>query len=400
MQIKKKSNKLNKIYIFFSSLVLFIIIFSTTSLYGKSFKVTDLEISEDFGLNFNKEKVIDKGFRKAFQELISMITTSGDKEKIKNISLSTIKSLIDSFTMSEEKFVNNEYKTKFDVTFNKKNTLKFFEKNRVFPSIPKKKKVLLIPVLVNLQSDQIFLYNNNIFYEDWNKNNESYFLLEYLLPSEDIEDIDFLLQNSKSIEDYEFKEMIAKYDLKNFIIAVIFKNNNNFRILSKVKLENSFKIYNQKFEDVNLNAMLTIKEEFDIAVGYSDHTLGIEVAIAAVALGASVIEKHFTLDRDLPGPDHKASLEPNELKSMVDAIRNIEKAMGNGIKRPSSSELKNMPIARKSLVAACIIQEGEVFTETNLTVKRPGTGLSPMRWEEVIGLHASRNFAPDELIEL
>ena len=152
--------------------------------------------------------------------------------------------------------------------------------------------------------------------------------------------------------------------------------------------------------DVNLRAMLTIRDAFGVHVGYSDHTFGIEVAIAAVALGASVIEKHFTLDRDLPGPDHKASLEPNELKSMVDAIRNIEKAMGNGIKRPSSSELKNMPIARKSLVAACIIQEGEVFTETNLTVKRPGTGLSPMRWEEVIGLHASRNFAPDELIEL
>jgi len=272
MQIKKKSNKLNKIYIFFSSLVLFIIIFSTTSLYGKSFKVTDLEISEDFGLNFNKEKVIDKGFRKAFQELISMITTSGDKEKIKNISLSTIKSLIDSFTMSEEKFVNNEYKTKFDVTFNKKNTLKFFEKNRVFPSIPKKKKVLLIPVLVNLQSDQIFLYNNNIFYEDWNKNNESYFLLEYLLPSEDIEDIDFLLQNSKSIEDYDFKEMIAKYDLKNFIIAVIFKNNNNFRILSKVKLENSFKIYNQKFEDVNLSDKEQMKSVInDLKNKYEDN---------------------------------------------------------------------------------------------------------------------------------
>jgi N,N'-diacetyllegionaminate synthase len=152
--------------------------------------------------------------------------------------------------------------------------------------------------------------------------------------------------------------------------------------------------------DVNLSAMLTIRDTFGVDVGYSDHTLGIEVAIAAVALGARVIEKHFTLDRNLPGPDHKASLEPHELKSMVGAIHNIEKAMGDGIKRPSASELKNMSVARKSLVAACIIQEGEVFTETNLTVKRPGTGLSPMRWEEVLGLHASRNFVPDELIEL
>ena len=254
MQIKKKSNKLNKLYIILFPLVLFIIIFfSTTHLHAKSFKITNLEISEDFGLNFNKENVVEKGFKKAFDELISMITTSGDKEKIKNIPLSTIKSLIESFTMSEEKFVNNEYKTKFDVSFNKKNTLDFFEKKGIFPSIPNKKKLLLIPLLVDLQSDQIFLFNNNIFYKNWNEDQESYFLLEYLLPSEDIEDINLLLLNSKTIEDYSFKEIISKYDLEDFIIAIIFKNNNNFRILSKIKLENSFKILNQKFENINLS---------------------------------------------------------------------------------------------------------------------------------------------------
>jgi N,N'-diacetyllegionaminate synthase len=151
--------------------------------------------------------------------------------------------------------------------------------------------------------------------------------------------------------------------------------------------------------DVNLRAMLTIREAFGVAVGYSDHTLGIEVPIAAVALGASVIEKHFTLDRTLPGPDHKASLEPNELKAMVAAIRNIEQAMGDGIKRASASEAKNKPIARKSLVAARALRAGEVFSETNIAVKRPGTGLSPMRWDEVLGRKAQRDFAPDELIE-
>lgn len=158
--------------------------------------------------------------------------------------------------------------------------------------------------------------------------------------------------------------------------------------------------YPTPMNDVNLLAMLTIRDTFGVQVGYSDHTLGIEVSIAAVALGASVIEKHFTLDRSLPGPDHKASLEPDELKAMVVAIRNIEKALGDGIKRPSSSEAKNKIIARKSLVAADAISEGEVFSETNLTVKRPGTGLSPMRWDEVVGRKASRNFAADELIEL
>lgn len=158
--------------------------------------------------------------------------------------------------------------------------------------------------------------------------------------------------------------------------------------------------YPTPMADVNLRAMLTIRDAFGVAVGYSDHTSGIEVAIAAVALGATVIEKHFTLDRNLPGPDHKASLEPRELKAMVAAIRNIEQALGDGIKRPSASEAKNKPIVRKSLVAACAIRAGEVFGEINLAVKRPGMGISPMRWDEVMGRKASRDFAVDELIEL
>jgi N,N'-diacetyllegionaminate synthase len=152
--------------------------------------------------------------------------------------------------------------------------------------------------------------------------------------------------------------------------------------------------------DVNLRAMLTIRNAFGVAVGYSDHTSGIEVATAAVALGATMIEKHFTLDRNLPGPDHKASLEPDELKAMVAAIRNIEQALGDGIKRLSTSEAKNKSIVRRSLVAACTIRAGEVFSETNLVIKRPGLGLSPMRWDEVLGRKASRDFAADEMIEL
>ncbi len=158
--------------------------------------------------------------------------------------------------------------------------------------------------------------------------------------------------------------------------------------------------YPTPMSDVNLQAMLSIRDALGVAVGYSDHTMGIEVAIAAVALGATVIEKHITLDRNLPGPDHKASLEPDELKAMITAIRNIELAMGDGIKRPSPSEIKNKPIARKSIVAACAIHAGEVFTESNLAVKRPGTGLSPMDWDDVLGRNALRDFAPDELIEL
>lgn len=152
--------------------------------------------------------------------------------------------------------------------------------------------------------------------------------------------------------------------------------------------------------DVNLRAMLTMRDALGVAVGYSDHTLGIEVPIAAVALGASVIEKHFTLDRSLPGPDHRASLEPDELRAMITAIRNIEQALGDGIKRPSPSETKNMTVARRSLVAARAIRAGESFSEDNLVAKRPGTGISPMQWDEIMGQRAPRDFAPDELIEL
>lgn len=159
--------------------------------------------------------------------------------------------------------------------------------------------------------------------------------------------------------------------------------------------------YPTPMEDVNLKAMQSIKNELQVEVGYSDHTLGIEVPIAAVALGASVIEKHFTLDRDMQGPDHRASLEPDELKQMVTAIRNVEKALsGSGKKEPSPSEQKNIPVARKSIVAARTIRKGEIFTTDNLTVKRPGNGISPMMWDEVIGTKAERDFQEDELIEI
>lgn len=158
--------------------------------------------------------------------------------------------------------------------------------------------------------------------------------------------------------------------------------------------------YPTPYQDVNLKAMLEIEERFGVKIGYSDHTKGIEVPIAAVALGATVIEKHFTLDRNMEGPDHKASLEPEELKAMVSAIRNIEQALGTGHKTVSESERKNMEIARKSIVAARPIKKGEILTDENITVKRPGNGVSPMRWEEVIGTIAVKDFDEEEMIAL
>ena len=156
--------------------------------------------------------------------------------------------------------------------------------------------------------------------------------------------------------------------------------------------------YPTPMEDVNLKAMQTIAKAFNMEVGYSDHTLGIEVDIAAVAMGAKVIEKHFTLDRMMEGPDHKASLEPDELKAMVQSIRNVEKALGNGIKKPSNSESKNIVIVRKSIVAKQDIKQGDKLSEENLAIKRSGNGINPMRWDEMLGKIAQKEYKADELI--
>ena len=169
---------------------------------------------------------------------------------------------------------------------------------------------------------------------------------------------------------------------------------------TEIKLLHCNTEYPTPFEDVNLKAMQTMRDEFHLEVGYSDHTKGIEVPIAAVALGATIIEKHFTLDRNMEGPDHKASLEPQELAEMVCCIRNIEKALGSGDKMPSPSEKKNISVARKSIVAKSKIKAGDTLTEDNITVKRPGTGISPMKWFEVLGTKAVKDFDEDELIIL
>ena len=168
---------------------------------------------------------------------------------------------------------------------------------------------------------------------------------------------------------------------------------------SKITVLHCTTAYPVPMSDVNLRAMQSIQKKLNVAVGYSDHTLGIEIPIAAVALGATIIEKHFTTDRSLPGPDHKASLEPGELMAMIDGIRNIEKALGDGVKRLMPSEITNLPIARKSIVAGLPIKAGALFTEHNLTAKRPGTGISPMQWGKLMGRTASRDYLGDELID-
>ena len=252
MQIINKILRLQKVYIYFISFVLFIIIFSTTYLYANTFRVSDIEISSPFEVNFKKSTVIDDGFQISFSNLLSMITTSGDKNKIKNIPIKDIKSMIDSFTISDEKFINNEYFAKLETTFNKKKILNFLEKKNIFPSIPIRNKVLLLPILVDTETDSIKLFNN-MFYEKWNDTNKNYQLLDYVLPSEDLDDLNKLKQISNYIETHDFVKLISKYDLNDYIISIIYKNKNEVKVLSKINFNNSLKISNQKYSKVNLS---------------------------------------------------------------------------------------------------------------------------------------------------
>ena len=252
MQIINKLLRLQKVYIFFISFVLFIIIFSTTYLYANTFRVSDIEISSAYELNFKKSNVIDEGFQASFLNLLSMITTSGDRNKINKTSIKEIKGMIDSFTISDEKFINNEYFAKLETTFNKKKILSYLERKSIFPSIPIRNKVLLVPILVDTETESIYLFDNNIFYEKWNNEKTSYQLLNYLLPSEDLEDLNKIQEMSSSIETYDFINLIKKYDLKDYIISIIYKNKNEVKILSKINLNNSLKINNKKYSNVSL----------------------------------------------------------------------------------------------------------------------------------------------------
>lgn len=252
MQIINKFYKLLNVYIYFILFSLLIVFFSTTYSNANAFKVSDIQISSPFELNFEKNNVIDKGFQTSFSDLISMITTSGDRKKIKNVPLRELKGMIDSFIISDEKFINNEYFANLETTFNKKKILKFLENKNIFPSIPKRNKVLLFPILVETIDNNIYLFNNNIFYDRWNEQKNSYDLLDYLLPSEDIENLIELQKTSKDIETYDFSNLINKYDIKDNIILIIYKESNSIRTLSKVNLNNTLKIQNKNYPKIDI----------------------------------------------------------------------------------------------------------------------------------------------------
>ena len=251
MKTYHKINYTKFLYIFFVILSLNIFFFSTVKSEGKAFQIDNIEISRPFKINFNKNDVIDEGFRKAYSELISLIVKSSDQKKIKKIQLNEIKGMIESFTIKEEKFIDETYSVNLGVIFNKRKIFNYLENKNVFPSIPKKKTFLFIPIIIDESEKDLLIFYNNQIFDEWNKNQKKSHLLNYILPTEDLEELNLLKSKFENIEKYDFKEITKKYDLKDFIIALIFKNQNELRILSKINLNENTVIKNQTYKNIN-----------------------------------------------------------------------------------------------------------------------------------------------------
>ena len=244
---------IKRLYIFFSTLALIIFFFSTEVVKAKSFEINDIEISQPFEINFDKNKVIDLGFKKAFFELVYSLIKSPDFKKIENIRLNEIKSMIETFSIKEEKFIDQKYYVNLGVSFNKKKIFRYLEKKNIFPSRILKEQFLFIPVIINEKGNDISIFSNNPIYTDWNKTNKRYQLINYLLPSEDLEDLNLIKEKLDVIETYDFNDITKKYFLKNSIISVIFKGKNEVRILTKIYNDKNEIIKNNTFKNINLD---------------------------------------------------------------------------------------------------------------------------------------------------
>ena len=253
MNFNFKFSNYQNLYIFFLLFALIKIFFSTDNLYAKGFNINNVEISTKFEINFNRDYVLDEGFDLSFNKLIQTILKSEDQKKINDTSLNEIKSMIETFSIKEEKFVNQIYYLNLDVTFNKKQIFEFLEKKNVFPSLPIKNKIFLLPIIIDESKDEILVFSDNFIFKNINQNIQSNELLEYVLPSEDLEDLKLIKDNIKNIENYDFIKIINKYFLDDYVIILLFKNYDQFRVLSKINFNKKVFIDNKTFPDLNLN---------------------------------------------------------------------------------------------------------------------------------------------------
>ena len=264
--------KLRKLYIFFLFLAVLNIFFSTGISQAKNFTINDIELSTPFKIDFNKNKIIDEGFIQAFNQLILSTTQSKDHQKLKQITLKQIKSMISTFSIKEEKFVDEIYYIKLNVTFDKKIIFDLLEKNNIFPSLPVKKDVVFIPIIVNQNENQIKMFSDNIIYNLWNSNIKQYELLNYILPTEDLEDLNLVKKNSKNLENFEFREIVKKYNIENYIISIFFIDSEQTSILNKITLDNQKNLKNILIKNIDFNNNSEINEFIEtLKVTFEDY---------------------------------------------------------------------------------------------------------------------------------
>ena len=285
--------------------------FSTITAKANTYKITDLEISQPYDNNFNKDVVIDKAFLKAFERIILKITTLKENEIKYITNLKTIYSLVESFSIIDEKFIDNKYISNFEVEFNKKQLFSYLEKKKIFPSTPKNRDILLVPILINNKKNEISLFSENIFYVNWNKFNEKYFLLNYILPNEDIEDINLIKKNAYNIEEYDFKEIISKYVINDYIILILFQKENSLNALIKTSLNNKKFISNIKFDSYQNQSIENIIKELKFEFENQWKQLNVINISIKLPITLSINSKNHNLIRDLEKKLYELDLVAN-----------------------------------------------------------------------------------------
>ena len=253
MRFNYKFYSYKKLYMHFCMFAFLNIFFSTENIYAKTLTVNDIEIFTPFEINFDKNEIIDEGFTKAFDHLVLSIVQTKNQEKLKEIPLGLIKGMIETFSIKEEKFINEIYYLTLNVSFNKKKLFNLLESKNIFPSLPVKKNVFFIPIILDENNNEIFIFSESDLFNKWNSEIKSYHLLEYILPTDDLEDFNLIKLNSDNLENYNFKEIIQKYNLDDYIITIIFKNGKNIRVLNKINFKNKIDIKNLSFENINFN---------------------------------------------------------------------------------------------------------------------------------------------------
>ena len=253
MRFNIKLFNFKRLYIHFCFLALFNIFFSTENIQAKTFSINDIEISTPFEINFNKNKIIDEGFAQAFNRLVLSLLQTQDQKKLINTPIGLIKSMIETFSIKEEKFIDEVYYLSLNVSFNKKKILNLMEKKNIFPSLPVEKKIFFLPIIVDKNKDEISIFSENYIFNNWNSNNQKYHLLRYILPTEDLDDFNLIKRYSKILESYNFSEIIKKYNIDEYIISIIFKENDNIKVLNKINFNQEESLKNISFQNLNID---------------------------------------------------------------------------------------------------------------------------------------------------